>query len=125
MEHLVSWAIPIVVTCAVVAFARWRQRLALARGAGDLPTRPYFTIPDDVASPGSRNARLVLTTWDLVKRNFAEAILKSANIRFAVTEATAELGDVVRGGPVYQMFVLNEAQAAEARQILREQLGSE
>ena len=124
MESLASWAIPIGVTCAVLAFAWWRQRRALARGAGDLPTRPYFTIPDDTASPGSRNARLVLTTWDLVKCNFAEAMLKAADIRFAVAEATGESGDAVWGGPVYQMFVLEEAQAEEARRILRESFES-
>ena len=122
MDHLISWAVPIGVTVAVLAFAVWHQRRALARGLRDLPVRPYFTIPDDTAEPGSRNALLVSTTWDLVKRSFAEATLKGAHIEFTSIELSEWAGDVVRGGPYWQIFVLNESQAAEARRILREGL---
>lgn len=124
MDHAITWAIPAAVTAAVIAFAVWRQHRASARGLRDLPASPYFTIPDDTAEPGSRNAMLVLTTWDLVKRSFAEATLKAAQIEFTSAEVSQWSGDVVRGGPYWQIFVLNESQAAEARRILREGFAS-
>jgi hypothetical protein len=120
MDHVLSWAIPIAVTAGVLVFVHGRQRLAAARGTDTLPAHPYFTIPDDTALPGTRNAHLVLTTWDIVKRNFAEATLKSADIGFTVVEASAESGDEVWRGPACQIFVPDEDRAAEARRILRE-----
>lgn len=122
MDTLLAWVTVIAVTVAVIGFARWRQLGASRSGLADLPTRPYFAIPDEPAAPGSRNARLVLTTWDLVKQNVAEATLKSAAIGYTIAEMTDCAGDEVRGGPYYQTFVLDEAQAPEARRIVRDVL---
>ena len=122
MDNLTFWAIPLGATLAVMALARWHQRRAAARGLGDLPSTPYFAVPADTAPAGSRNARLVLTTWDLVKRSVAEAVLRDAGIAFTASEFSRYSSDVVRDAPYCQLFVLDEARATEARRILRQTL---